>query len=406
MRGDGRKKLPSNWRLVRLCDVAEQCLGKMLDAKKNKGRPFPYLRNPNVRWLEVDTSDLKEMPFEDHELERYGLRKGDVVICEGGEAGRAAVWDGRLPDVKFQKAIHRVRPGPDLYERFLVHRLMADYHTGRLADYYTGATIKHLTGQDLSNYKFPLPPLAEQRAIAEVLDRAKSLITKRRVAISHLDTLTQAIYLELFGDPALNPKKFPRVALAELCSSADDIKCGPFGTQLAKDEYRTHGVPLWGIKHVNKHFTQPTDEFLEERTAKKLNQYSIEPGDIVMTRKGTVGNCAVYPASFALGIMHSDLLRLRVSLQRCDPVFVSHQLRYSRDVERQLTLISGGAVMPGINVTRLKSLEVLLPPLAFQSEFARKLACVENLRVVLSASLSQMDALFDSLQHRAFEGEL
>jgi len=125
-----------------------------------------------------------------------------------------------------------------------------------------------------------------------------------------------------------------------------------------------------------------------------------------MTRKGTVGNCAVYPASFALGIMHSDLLRLRVSLQRCDQEFVSHQLRYSRDVERQLTLISGGAVMPGINVTRLKSLEVLLPPLAFQSEFARRLACVENLRVVLSASLSKMDALFDSLQHRAFEGEL
>src|SRR5436190_1860912 len=123
----------SAWSLVRLGDVADLSLGKMLDARKNRGRELPYLANPNVRWLEVDVSNLKMMRFEDHELERYGLRKGDVVVCEGGEAGRAAIWDADLPDVKFQKAIHRVRPGPRLFNRFLVHRLMADYHSGRLA---------------------------------------------------------------------------------------------------------------------------------------------------------------------------------------------------------------------------------------------------------------------------------
>ena len=155
------------WPKVKLADVAEQCLGKMLDAKKNKGRLMPYLRNPNVRWFDVDTSDLQLMPFEDHEHDRYGLKAGDIVICEGGDAGRAAIWDGRLPDLKFQKAIHRVRPCPCLYNRFFVHRLMADHQNGRLADYLTGATIKHFTGQDLARYEFPLPPLAEQRRIAE-----------------------------------------------------------------------------------------------------------------------------------------------------------------------------------------------------------------------------------------------
>ncbi|MGQ0639962.1 MAG: hypothetical protein ACT4P6_04185 [Gemmatimonadaceae bacterium] len=79
------------------------CLGKMLDVRKNKGRPQPYLRNPNVRWFEVDLSDMRLMRFEDHEKERYGLKKGDVLVCEGGEAGRAAIWDGRVPDMKFQK---------------------------------------------------------------------------------------------------------------------------------------------------------------------------------------------------------------------------------------------------------------------------------------------------------------
>lgn len=99
----------------------------MLDAQKNKGGPLPYLWNPNVRWLEIDTTDLQTMLFEPHEDERYGLRKGDVIVCEGGEAGRAAVWDGRQAHVKFQKALHRVRPGPDLDAKYLVYRLMNDY---------------------------------------------------------------------------------------------------------------------------------------------------------------------------------------------------------------------------------------------------------------------------------------
>ena len=123
-------KAGSAWPPVQLSEVAEHCLGKMLDAQKNKGRPLPYLRNPNVRWFEIDTTNLMTMPFEPHEDERYGLREGDVVVCEGGEAGRAAIWDGRLPDVKFQKAIHRVRPGPKLDAKYLVYRLMTDYQSG------------------------------------------------------------------------------------------------------------------------------------------------------------------------------------------------------------------------------------------------------------------------------------
>ncbi len=102
MKAEGRKT-NGKWPKVKLADVAERCLGKMLDAQKNKGRLMPYLRNPNVRWFDVDTSDLQSMPFENHEHERYGLKAGDIVICEGGEAGRAAIWDGRLPDLKFQK---------------------------------------------------------------------------------------------------------------------------------------------------------------------------------------------------------------------------------------------------------------------------------------------------------------
>jgi type I restriction enzyme S subunit len=104
--------------------------------------------------------------------------------------------------------------------------------------------------------------------------------------------------------------------------------------------------------------------------------------------------------------MHSDLLRLRVSRRKCDPVFLAHQLHHSRDVERQVSVISGGAVMPGINVTKLKGVRVLVPPLHSQESYARTVACVDGLKAVQREALGQSEALFVSLQHRAFRGEL
>lgn len=191
--------------------------------------------------------------------------------------------------------------------------------------------------------------------------------------------------------------EWKKVPLTAVCASADDIKCGPFGTQLNKDEFREDGVPLWGIKQVNVGFAIPTKEFLEPRTAKRLQQYDLKPGDIVMTRKGTVGNCAVYPEHFEVGIMHSDLLRLRVDAVRCEPSFLVHQLHHSPDVERQLVLISGGAIMPGINVGRLKQLEVVLPPLAEQRRIAEVLDRAEALRAKRRAALAELDSLTQSL---------
>ncbi len=192
-------------------------------------------------------------------------------------------------------------------------------------------------------------------------------------------------------------RDWPRVTLSALCASSDDIKCGPFGTQLAKDEYRTEGVPLWGIKQVNASFNLPTHEFLEPVTATKLRQYDLQPGDIVMTRKGTVGNCAIYPANFAVGIMHSDLLRLRLDTRRCDPSFLVHQLHHSPDVARQISLISGGAIMPGINVGKLKALEVLVPPITEQRRIADILDRTEALRAKRRAALAQLDALTQAI---------
>ena len=147
------------------------CLGKMLDKNKNRGLLQPYLRNVNVRWFTFDLSDLKEMRFEENETEKFSLRDGDLVICEGGEPGRAAVWRGQSEKAKIQKALHRVRFCEDEYDAtFAMYFIYYGTITNYFASYYTGTTIKHLTGKALSQVRFPVPPLDEQRCIVSKIE--------------------------------------------------------------------------------------------------------------------------------------------------------------------------------------------------------------------------------------------
>ena len=178
------QELPPSWRWVTLSEVASSRLGKMLDQTRNKGLPRRYLRNVNVRWFNFDLSDLAEMRFEDSELDEFSLRPGDVLVCEGGEPGRAAVWNGGDTDVYFQKAIHRVRLDESVVPEYFVYCLYRDAHSGRLSDLFTGVTIKHLTGKSLAKYSFPLPPKAEQGRILSKVNELMAIIDELEVRIS------------------------------------------------------------------------------------------------------------------------------------------------------------------------------------------------------------------------------
>lgn len=146
----------------RLGALATSRLGKMLSKAANQGEDAPYLRNVNVRWGSIDTSDLKTMPFTEADHTEFALNAGDVLVCEGGEIARAAVLDEDLPGIYFQKAIHRVRCGarlrPHYLQRFLAHAVQNDL----LADYVSGSTIKHLTGEKLAQVPVPLAELEDQ----------------------------------------------------------------------------------------------------------------------------------------------------------------------------------------------------------------------------------------------------
>jgi type I restriction enzyme S subunit len=268
-----------------------------------------------------------------------------------------------------------------------------------------GATFKEVSKEIVESIEIPLPPLEEQRRIAAILDKASGLSRNLAIAVQLEDEFNASLFDELIGDPVINAKGFTRSRLADLCGSTDDIKCGPFGTQLKQHEFRPAGVPLWGIKHVNRRFDLPTNEFLEEETATRLSAYSLESRDIVMTRKGTVGNCCVYPDDLPSGIMHSDLLRIRLDERKCLPFFAAYQLHHSADIKRQIDLISGGAIMAGINVGRLKEVQIVVPDIAIQKEF-ESLVCRGSFSVWQKHQnmIRRSRELVDSLSTRFFLG--
>ena len=175
-------EIPKNWCWTTLPSVASVELGKTLDKAKNTGSYHPYLRSVNVQWGYIDLSDLNEMKFEEHEIDKYSIKRNDLLICEGGDVGRCCIWE--INDTfLYQNALHRVRFYADLEPRFYLYVMMLYESLGILKNISTGVTIKHLTGNVLSAMPVPLPPLSEQKRIVEAIE----------VVFAQLDEITSSI---------------------------------------------------------------------------------------------------------------------------------------------------------------------------------------------------------------------
>ena len=231
--------LPQHWALAPLGELAEVQLGKMLSAKSRTGRGSrPYLRNINVRWGRIEVDDLLVMDFNEREVRKYELQDGDVLVCEGGEPGRAAVWRNQVSGTLYQKAIHRVRfVSSALDPSLFVYQLEWAAKAGALTGHFTGSTIKHLPREAFLAMPVLVPPLPEQHRILTALDEHLSLLDAAvaslklaRVQLPRAESLRQSILNRAFSGKLVpqDPKDEPagllleriRVAGAALSSNA------------------------------------------------------------------------------------------------------------------------------------------------------------------------------------------
>ena len=191
---------PMGWEEISFSEACPSHLGKMLDQKQQTGlSPKKYLRNANVRWLRFDLADVAEMDFSVSEEAKYRLNPGDVMICEGGEPGRAAVWRGEIEECYFQKALHRARPRPELADPdFIVHLLWLLANGGGLSDHVTSATIAHLTGEKLKRMVVPMPPIRHQQKFADEIGACERQEKRSKSALQDLDNLFSSLQQRAF----------------------------------------------------------------------------------------------------------------------------------------------------------------------------------------------------------------
>ena len=265
------------WEKVKLGNVTDSCLGKMLDQHKNKGDYQPYLANVNVRWGEFDLEDLPLMKFEESEQERYGLKCGDLVICEGGEPGRCAIWKEQIPNMKIQKALHRVRVHDCLDYRYLFYWFLLAGKTGELDQYFTGATIKHMPGQKLKEVVIDKPPLEIQHRIADILSAYDDLIENNQKQIKLLEEAAQRLYKEWFVDLRFpgheNTKIVDGVPEEWRKTNINEILTFHRGYDLTKNEMKVGRYPVVGSTTVIGYH----------------NEFKIKGPGIVTGRSGSLG---------------------------------------------------------------------------------------------------------------------
>jgi len=337
---------------------------------------------------------------------RQLIRAGDVLVSTvrpnlNGVALVPPELDGATASTGF--CVLRPRAS-QLDARYLYQWVKSPRFVSDMVRKATGASYPAVSDRIVCESKLPLPPLPEQRRIAAILDKANALRTKRRAALAQLDTLTQSIFLDLFGDPATNPKGWPSRQLGQCAIKFSD---GPFGSNLKSSHYTEAGVRVVRLQNIGVgEFLDADAAYISEHHFSKLKKHECLPGDVLV---GTLGDpnlrACIQPRWLPVALNKADCVQIRPDSRTTTPEFLCALLNQSA-TERMAQNRMYGQTRVRISMGRLKGLSVPVPPIELQREFARRVTAVEALKTAQRASLAEQDALFASLQHRAFQGGL
>jgi len=400
----------ADWKSVTLGDVAEFVRGISFKPEDvvPTGTPgsVACMRTKNVQ-TELDLSDVWSVGEQFVRREDQFLQAGDVLVSSANSwnlVGKCC-WIPELPGrASFGGFVSVLRPHRAKVEpRFLFRWFSSDRIQTTLRSFGQQTTnISNLNTDRCLKLPLPLPPLAEQRRIAEVLDRAEALRAKRRAALAKLDSLTQSLFLDLFGDPATNPKGVNVELLGNhlLFVTSGGRGWAEFYAPTGSRFIRSLDVQMNHIGSDDIAFVAAPDNAEARRTR-------VQGGDVLLTITGSrIGRVAPVPEDLDGSFISQHVAILRVDSKRIEPSFLSFFLSFEAGGQRQIAKAQYGQTKPGLNFEQIKRFQVLVPPIPLQREFARRVTAVEALKTAQRASLAELDALFATLQHRAFRGEL
>lgn len=325
-------ELPPGWEWTTVGAVADTQLGKTLSTKPvGGGRLKPYLRNKNVQWFRVDVDDLKETYFTGEEEFKYQLEPGDLLVCEGGEVGRCAIWQHRTDELHFQNALHRVRTSDGVRPGWLQYALRWSADTGRLASHTSGVTINHLVQRALRKIEIPLPPTNEQeRIVAAIeehfsrLDAAYSALKTGKLRSAHLMECALQAGIRQYPTQESSLASF----LTQKLSNGRSVPTA-----------NGDGFPVLRLTCLQSGLVNTNETKLGDFSGADHKKYQIEPDDFLISRGngsirlvgiGGLVNANAPPVAFP-----DTLIRARVDRRRLRPEFL-RLIWNSKLVRRQM----------------------------------------------------------------------
>lgn len=402
----------SAWKTVALGDVADlqAGVGFPVDLQGRSTGDYPLAKVGDISRAGragKTTLDSADHYVDEDDLDRLRAKvipAGSVLFAKIGEAIRNnhRVMSG-CPMLIDNNAM-AVIPRASIDSRYL-------YEFLRTIDMYalaSATTVPALRKSELQKIRVPLPPLPEQQRIAEMLDRAEGLRAKRRAALAQLDSLTQSIFIDMFGDPVANPKKWTVKSLGEI--AREPANNGIFRKNHEYDEDRETGVPVVWVAELFR--GDSIDVSASRRlvpTKAEMSKFGLSYGDVLFCRSSLkldgIAFNNVYLGEADGALFECHMIRIRPDMEVISPIYLNRLLRLP-----QLRAIakskSKTATMTTIDQTSLCSIPVLVPPLILQQTFAHRITAIETLKTTHHAALAALDALFANLQHRAFRGEL
>ena len=324
-------------------------------------------------------------------------RPGDLILCI-----RATIGDRNWSDKEYclGRGVAGLRAkDADLSQAYLWHWL--DHVAPVLRTQGRGATFLQVSKGDIAALQIPLPPLDEQKRIAGILDAADALRAKRREALAQLDTLLQATFLDMFGDPVTNPMGWEMVnggRVSRRLTVGIVVKPAcyyqPTGVPAIRSlNVRTNKIEIASLVYVSA-----------ENNEGRLKKTRVWKDDVLLVRSGQPGTAAVVPAELD-GVNAIDILILTPDQHVAHPVYLSYYFN-SAGGKRMVLGAQRGQIQKHLNVGSLRSAPIPLPPLDLQRRFAAIVESVERQKGCHGAHLAELDTLFASLQSRAFRGNL
>ena len=384
------------WEYKKLGQVCTSDLGKTLNKSKDRGELHPYLCSINILWDKIDLSTLKQACFEAGEQEKYTVRKGDLLVCEGGDTGRSAIWD-RDETILYQNALHRLRFHESVFPKFVLFYLMYLKDIGEIDNKYSkGVTIKHLVKKALLSIPLPLPPKPTQLSIVSELDKLNELIQIKKEQLKDYDALAQSIFYEMFGDPVENEKGWEVKKFGEIGTLER-------GAGISKKDFVEDGLPCVHYGQLHTTFGAYTRKNITFIPKDLFPKYKIaHPGDLILaiTSEDVEGSCKstawlgdydVVVGSDA-AIFHHNQDGIYLSYYTRTKAFYNEKAKYAK-----------GFKVTHISTKEIASISICVPPLSIQNTFANKIEQIERQKTIIQESIADLETLLASRMQYWFD---